>query len=148
VPPVDNETYQYFTEKYQSYDCFRTVDEISPKVTHAGASHHLSEQAKGDDKIPYPCSFVVESFQAADALFIWVLFRIVFQNFFARKSTLHTFFADDLECGGNDGNQQGYEPQTQYQDADNEEEGADEIIGVRYGIEYIGPGVGRHDDED
>ena len=124
------------------------VNKGSPKVAHASAGEHLADESVRYYNHPYPRSFIVELFQAADALLLLIVLCIVFLNLFSGERTRLTLLANDLERGGDDGDQQGYEPQTQNKDPNNEEKRADQVIGIGHGVEQIRPGVRGHDNKN
>lgn len=124
VPPVNNKPYQDLEQEYEGYHGLCLLNEGLSEVTHARASQHLADETKGYNDDPYPGSLVIETFQVIDPLlFIVVLVRI-FLYHFSSKGTGLAFFSNDLEGRGDDSDEQGYEPQTQYEDCHDEEERA------------------------
>lgn len=148
MSPINNEANEYFHKQDKSDGHLCSVDKTLAEIAHVGALHHLGHESKCDDDHPQPSRLVVETFEGADALLFSVRIVVLVFDHLASEGTGFAFFADDLERRGNDGNQQGDEPQTQDEDSDDEENGADEVVGVGDCVEQVGPRVGRHDDED
>ena len=130
MSPVHNETDYDLDEQCEGNDDFGDVDEVSPEIAHGSAFHHLSNKAESNDKNPHSRSLVVHTLQAANALICLLFLVVFFNNLFAREGASLALFADDLEGRGDDSDQERDKPQTENDDAHNEEQRADQVVGV------------------
>jgi hypothetical protein len=135
MSPVYNKTDQYFEDQDKGNNHLRSVNELCSELAHAGAPHHLTYKSKGNYEYPNPRGLVVEALQAANSLLlVFFIFSFVFDYFSSEGASL-ALLAYDLKGRCNDGDEQGYEPQTQNHNCHDEEDGGYQIVGIGHGIE-------------